>query len=421
MRKAAVGRVPRIFVSSVPTELLQLDGPAQLKPIAETRLLWVENSDDDLFFDVAGQKFYALVSGRWFRADALDGSWSAVAAGELPADFGRIPIDHPRGDVLAAVPKSELAAEAMVANEIPETATIRIADARLQVRYDGAPRFVPIAGTLLRYAVNSETPVIELAGALRVAGGGLYYALSDGVWFQSASPAGPWRAATSVPGAIYDMPTSTPISYVTHARVYGANAELVRVGYTPGYFGTCLTASGTVVFGTGERHAPWIGARWIGRPATYGFSARWEPVLGWSLGKRRRFGAPAQVRPWWDPSRRGSERRADAEEEIDLYERWGDVAVHAPARPRDGTRGTAVKADDLYAGADGRVYRAAGDSWERYGVDGWQPASLASLRAAGRAAAASRDELTLLGRERAGRRRGEERWELYREIAATTP
>src|SRR6185503_3849105 len=102
-----------------------------------------------------------------------------------------------------------------------------------EVRYDGAPQFQPIEGTPLSYAVNTPTPVIQVDP-------NTYYSVENGVWFVSTSPGGPWVVATSVPAVIYSIPPSSPLFYVTYARVYGSTPDQVYVGYTPGYLGTVV-------------------------------------------------------------------------------------------------------------------------------------------------------------------------------------
>jgi hypothetical protein len=47
-------------------------------------LLWVSNTDSDVFrFGKAGN-FYYLVAGRWFSAPSLNGPWT-FATSQLPA------------------------------------------------------------------------------------------------------------------------------------------------------------------------------------------------------------------------------------------------------------------------------------------------------------------------------------------------
>jgi hypothetical protein len=414
-RALAVGRVPHIFVSAAPAEVIAFDGAPQLERIGDTTLSFVANSHADLFADHADDRWYVLLSGRWFRARLLAGPWEFVPAGALPRDFARIPVDHVKARVLSAVRGTPLAAEALVSNEVPDTAVVRVADAKLDVRYDGAPRFASLAGTLFRYAVNSATPVIEVSAPL--GGDGLYYALADGIWFTATSAAGPWRVASAVPASIYDIPPSAPLHFVRYVRVYGGDDKSVRVGYTPGYFGTCRGDDDVVVFGTGYEQPPYVGNSWIGRPATYGFAARWEPGVGWTLGNDQ-GSARATYRPWWQPALAvvaAADAEPFADERADLYAH-SNRAVARPVAPA-GEFQVPSGGDELFAGSDGGVYRARGGAWERYADGSWRPAPLGSEQASARGPL-GRDELAALDRDRDARRIGQARWDLYRELSA---
>ena len=285
------GTLPVVYVSTVPADLIEIQGEASFAPIAGTKLLWVQNTTSQLVLDTTSQSYYVLLSGRWFRAKSLQGPWDFVAADKLPADFAKVSPTHPRGDMLSSVAGTPQAKEGLIANRVPQTATVDRKQAKLTAFYDGQPKFQPIADTQLRYAVNSPTPVIQTSA-------NAYYAVENGVWFTAASPTGPWTVAASVPAAIYAMPPSSPLYYVTGVQVYGATPEVVYVGYTPAYFGTAVAPAGVVVFGTGWNYPPWIGNYWFGRPWTYGFGARFGwTAAGWGFGFSSGVG-----RPWWGPA-----------------------------------------------------------------------------------------------------------------------
>jgi hypothetical protein len=82
--------VPTVYVSTVPAELIVLRGQPALSPITGTDILEVTNTDDDLFLYTPQQEYYALLSGRWFRAGSLQGPWELIASGDLPRGFARI-------------------------------------------------------------------------------------------------------------------------------------------------------------------------------------------------------------------------------------------------------------------------------------------------------------------------------------------
>ena len=289
-----------VFVSTAPAELLQTDGPPQYAPIERTQLLYVTNSPNKLFLDLKTQNHYALISGRWYRTTALNqGQWTYVPAASLPGDFAMIPAEHPTESVRAAVPGTPQAREALIANTVPQVATVARSAAHLEITYDGSPVFQPIEGTALQNAVNSPVPVIRVSEES-------FYALDNGVWFVASSPFGPWTVTSHVPSAIYAIPRSSPLYYVTYVRVYDATPEVVYVGYTPGYVGSYVSSDYVVVYGTGWPYRPWIGNVWYGAPVTWGFgfsffTSWWEPYPWYSWHRVAWAPPPPCFRPWWGP------------------------------------------------------------------------------------------------------------------------
>jgi hypothetical protein len=256
-----------VHVSTTPAELIQTTGAAQVAPIRGTNLWYVTNTSQDLFLMQPTHQYYVVLSGRWYRAASLNGPWQFVASNELPSDFARIPAGSPKANVLASIPGTTQAKEALIANQIPQTATVSRTDGpTLDVDYDGPPKFAPIEQTSLSYATNTGTPVIETSPTA-------YYAVKDGVWFTASSPTGPWFVATSVPPSIYSIPTDNPLHYVTYVYVDGASPGYVYDAYAPGYLGTVVAPSGVVVYGTGYDYPPWVGNYWYGWPWTFGFGA----------------------------------------------------------------------------------------------------------------------------------------------------
>ena len=293
------GKIPAIYVSSIPAELLMSDGPPQFEAIREAQLEYVKNTTENIFRDPATLDYYILLAGRWFRSKSLEnGPWEFVPGQDLPSGFSQIPENNPKAGVLASIPGTPPAQEAMIANSIPQTAAITRADAHCEVKYDGAPEFKDIEDTVLQYAVNTATPVIRVTDSE-------YYAVENAVWFVGASAMGPWAVATSVPEEIYKIPPTSSLHYVTYVKVYRATPEVVYVGYTPGYYGTVVSSTTTtVVYGTGYYYPPYIGAYWYGAPYTYGVgvATTWTSGTGWSLtiGVGYTYGYPYYY-PWWGP------------------------------------------------------------------------------------------------------------------------
>ena len=160
--EAKAGKMPEVIVSTVPTELLATDGEPQYTPIKDTNLLYVSNTESNIFMDTATQEHFALISGRWFKTKSLaEGPWSYVAPNQLPADFAKIPENSVKGFVLVNVAGSPQAKEAVLENSIPQTATIDRKKATTKVNYAGEPKFDKIADTNLEYAVNTGTVGIQ--------------------------------------------------------------------------------------------------------------------------------------------------------------------------------------------------------------------------------------------------------------------
>lgn len=327
---------PRIIISTSAAELLQSDALPDFKPIRGTSLQYAADSDSLLFFDSASREAYLLLSGRWFKASSLRGPWSYVAPRDLPADFAKIPPNSPQAMALAAVPGTPQAELAMVANSVPNTATVSRRDAKIELQYDGEPKFKSIEGTTMHYAVNASLPVIQR--------GTNYYAVDAAVWFTARSPAGPWEVAAEVPEEIYTIPPSSPVYYATHVRVYAADDEQVEIGYTPGYTGS-YEDEGTIVYGTGYDYESYSGEDYYGWGWTWGYSYWYVPWYGWWVWN-----------PWWNE--RGGLRAAVID---GVYDRWlGRIGV----TPHDSaTRAAQRQANAGYPALYGRFQGARTAHW----------------------------------------------------------
>ena len=316
-------RPPTILLATGPAELVITDGEPQMKPVGGVELLTVGNADHAVLLDPSTNQYYVLISGRWFRAPVLSGPWEFVPGDKLPANFAKISPQDPKANVLVSVPGTPQAREAEIAATIPQTASVSRTKATMTATYDGVPKFEPITGTSLRYAVNTGTPVIEVDS-------GRYYAVSNGIWFTSSAPDGPWVVATEVPSAIYTIPPSSPVYYVTYVRIYSVTPETVVVGYTPGYMGVVVSPDGTVVYGTGYVYPPYVGTYYYGYPVTYGYGAGFG--IGVAEGFAFGFAAGAiwgAAAPYWGPYWWGGPYNWNYVNvnQANFYGRWGQGTV----------------------------------------------------------------------------------------------
>jgi hypothetical protein len=403
---------PAILVATDPTELIVTDGEPKWGSI-QGDLLYVTNTESDVVLEVETQRYFVLLSGRWFAGRSLDGPWSFVASDDLPASFRSIPVEAEMGHLRVAVAGTEEAEEAVLESAIPQTATIK-RDATIQVTYDGDPRFEDIEETKLQYAVNTSYQVIR--------SGEKYYCAYEGVWYEAGQPSGPWKVATAVPDEIQKIPASSPVYNVKYVYIYDHTPEVVYVGYYPGYAHSYVY-HGSVVYGTGWYYYPWYGTYYYPRVRTWGFHVRWNPWRGWGFGfsygtGRFTFGIGfGGRRGWWGPRgyrgyRRGYSRgaragyRAGRRSSQNIYRQQrnrGRNATTARARsgnqPRSSTRPNNVAAD-----RNGNVaQRSQSGNWESRA--GSKPSSTTS-RSFDRNQAARQRGSNRTHRSRGGGRRG---------------
>ena len=94
---------PVVVISTTPTVMVITNGPMVFAAIEGTSLEYVVNTNADVFREPTDQELYLLTSGRWFRSWKPEGPWRFVAAGELPADFTRIPDASPKARVKSSL------------------------------------------------------------------------------------------------------------------------------------------------------------------------------------------------------------------------------------------------------------------------------------------------------------------------------
>jgi len=274
--------VSDIVVSTTPAEMIQTDGQPKFENIDGTSLAYVSNTQNDIFQDKASNDYYVLISGRWYKSPSLRGSqWQYVTSNSLPADFTKIPEGSPKDNVLSSVAGTDAAREAVMDAQIPQTAKVDRKTATTNVRYNGTPQFQSVPGTDLQYAVNTSSSVMLYRG--------VYYAVDNGVWFQSDNPQGPWEVATERPDEVDRIPPSSPLYNTKYVYVYDVTPDYIYMGYTPGYLNTYIYGP-TVVYGTGFYYDPWYAGYYYPRPWTWGFNMGYNPWAGWSIGYNYSYG-----------------------------------------------------------------------------------------------------------------------------------
>jgi hypothetical protein len=388
--------VPEIVVRTKPAEVIQTDGEPAYEPIKGTDLLYVKNSDDNIIMDIGTQLHYVLIAGRWYASKTLaEGTWGFVPGEKLPVEFRNIPEDSDLGvAVRASIPGTTEAKEAMMENQIPTTAAVDRKTATVSVTYDGSPKFEPITGTSMSYAVNTDKSVLLI--------GGRYYCCDQAIWFESDSPMGPWVVSSAVPPDVKDIPPDSPVYNVKYVYIYDSTPEVVYVGYTPAYTGS-YPYGGCVVYGTGYYYAPWYGAYYYPRPVTFGFGVHYSPYGGWGMSfgvsygwftmsfggyhggywgaggyhagyhHGYRHGYAAGYRHGQNAGNRPQPKANN------IYKGRGEGVRASGARPSQQPAGGRQSAgarpsqqpNNVYADKNGNTYRKQGDNWQQRGKDGW--------------------------------------------------
>jgi hypothetical protein len=392
---AAGSPPPQIIVSTEPAELIVSAGAPTYSPLDyDGQLLYMANTDSDVILDVQSQRHYVLLAGRWFAGDSLRGPWTYVPGDRLPPAFANIPTDSPRSRVLASVPGTPVAYEAVADATIPQTAVIQRADAKLQVEYEGDPVFRPVEGTSFEFAINTPYAIFRIGRG--------YYCCNQAVWFSAPAPFGPWVCADSVPVVIQTIPPTCPWYNCRFAYIYRSTPEEIYCGYTSGYVNSYVVA-GTVVYGTGYYYRPYIGRVYCyPRSATWGFRVQYDDAdndWGFSLGIAAGFfdfdaSYAHGWNGWWGP--RGCRIR-DYDYRRHVYvtrnehvtrnvfvrpERVTTVIYDRPVNRDRGVRvirgrdarepGVATNArNDVFADRQGNVYKRSDKGWSKLEKTGW--------------------------------------------------
>ena len=413
---------PVVYYSATPAEIVVFGGEPRWTPIAGTQLSYASNTSSSVFKYAPSGAFYYLTSGRWFTAASALGPWT-FATYNLPADFAQIPPNSPPGTVLASVPGTPEAEDAVLIAQIPTTVTVNAAQAAAEVKvsYVGQPQFQPVEGTSMQYAVNTPNKVIEV--------GSQYYLCYQGVWFVSSNPQGPWQAAQTVPQVIYTIPPSSPVYNVTYVTQVYASDGYVQASYTAGYMGVFVAgaAVGAIICsGTGYYYPPYMyGGFYYPYAATYGYHT-YNPYTG-AYGYGGAAYGPYGSAHWgtsYNPNTGtyargatvstayGKQTYAQAynpytgaygatHQGSNAYGSWGSSVVskngntaytqHATnaygsagtVQTSAGGKGAATSTaygntaagktanGDMYAGHDGNVYKNTGSGWQKYDNGSW--------------------------------------------------
>lgn len=192
---------PKIFASTTPAILVMFMGEPQFKPVETNRtdLLFALNTNWDVLYDSASQKYYLLHGEGWLTApDALKGPWTPTRT--LPPSIYSLPATENWAEARKRLPgkPAKAAPTVFVTTEPAE-----------MILTAGQPSYMPVKGTrLLR--VNNTDSVLFLHS-----GDGKFYFLAAGRWFRGVSFQGPWSAASQdLPPDFAQIPDTDPAAFV---------------------------------------------------------------------------------------------------------------------------------------------------------------------------------------------------------------
>jgi hypothetical protein len=356
---ATAGKAPAVFFSDVPAELIVFGGKPVFASIAGTKLTYATNTDSDLFLYSPTGAYYYLSAGRWFSAPGPAGPWT-YATDQLPADFAAIPVNSPASRVLSSVPGTPEARDAVLLAQIPTSVEINptTAAAAVKVSYNGEPEFAPIPGTPMSYASNTPAKVIKVEQR--------YYLCSQGVWFDSPAPGGPWTTTVIVPPVIYTIPPSSPVYNVIYVTQQATPTGTVYASYTAGYLGVFIAgaALGAIVAnGNGYYYPPYVAVgrypAYYPRPMPYGYHT-YNPYTG-ANGYRGGAYGPSGSAQWgnsYNPYTGTSARGATASG------RYGSASAGQAYNPRTGTYAASQQSSNAY-GQWGSSVVTNGNQWAK--------------------------------------------------------
>ena len=355
-KKMSAKDAPRVFYTTAPSEMILLKGQPAYEQVGDTNLFWVSNTESDVFRLGKTGPVYYLVAGRWFSAPDFLGPWT-FATPNLPEEFKQISLEHARSRVLASVPGTSQAAEAVLLAQVPETARVSKKTVKApEVNYQGEPQWETIKPTTMERAVNTDKQIIKV--------GDLYYMCFQAVWFMSKSPNGPWEVTGDVPEEIYSIPADSPVHNVTYVTVVEEDDDDDAVVFAAmaAYTGM-MVAWGCAVWGTGYYYPPYI---WHGgfypiyypHYPTYGYSAWYNPWTG-AYGRGAGVYGPyggAGISARYNP-RTGTYSRGAA-----AYGPYGSRAYGEAYNPRTGAYGATRQGSNVY-GSWGQTGVQRGDQW----------------------------------------------------------
>jgi hypothetical protein len=163
---------PRIFFSTRPAVLVNLDGDPIWSPIQGSDLKFAVTTNWDLF-ETPSKTLHLRNNDTWLTASDLKGPWSP--AGKLPPSFAKLPADDNWKDVKAHIP-----GRPPTAGAVPMV-YVSTSPAEMLL-LQGAPVYQPVPGTSLLWVNNTDSDLFRLGKS-----GNFHYLVAGGHWYSTPS------------------------------------------------------------------------------------------------------------------------------------------------------------------------------------------------------------------------------------------
>jgi hypothetical protein len=187
---------PKIIFTAIPSVLVTIDGPPQLRPLPDTKVMQVVNTPFVMLFEPEFKTYYLKGGEQWFAAEDVFGPWQSDIT--PPSSILSVP--------LRAIDKDE--------SSSPRKEILRLKMERIVVATEpteiivtnGDPKYTPIKGTDLLFMSNTGSDVFLDIESQN------YYVVLTGGWYRGPSLNGPWTyiPADQLPPGFAKIPPGSP-------------------------------------------------------------------------------------------------------------------------------------------------------------------------------------------------------------------
>jgi len=204
---------PTIIYATKPTLLVVIDGdPIKVAVEDVEDLSIIVNTNWDLFYAKAADKYFLLLGDTWLSASTLKDQWTQTKA---PDGISALPDEDRWKAAKAATPGGSIAED-----EMPDI-VVAEAPAELIVT-KGIAELEAVPGTRLSFVANTSSDIVYSADDLH------YYFLTSGRWFKAIALNGNWSGVTSLPADFHSIPAGHPRGHV-RASIPGTEEAALAV------------------------------------------------------------------------------------------------------------------------------------------------------------------------------------------------